>query len=50
MDTIVAVWQDLMEVDVQQVRPILYLQTVYLFPAHQTINDFPAASRGFQYQ
>ena len=28
MDTSVAVWQNLMEVDAKRVRPFLYLQTV----------------------
>ena len=31
MDTIVPVWQDLLEVTAKQVRPILYLQSVCLF-------------------
>ena len=40
MDTIVAVWQDLMEVTAKQVRPILYLQSVCLFLSYFSINDF----------
>ena len=38
MDTIVAVWQDSLVVDVKQVRPILYSQTMCLFPI--AVNNF----------